>query len=57
MIKGKARARQPGHARPMFDEAPTLAPYAALLTGAGIIIGGLVLFSLTLALTRWLARR
>lgn len=41
----------------MLDTAPTLTPFAALLAGAGVIVGGAVLFGLTLVLTRWLARR
>jgi hypothetical protein len=41
----------------MFDTAPTLTPLAALLTGGGVILGGIALFAATLLLTRWLARR
>lgn len=41
----------------MFDTAPTMTPFEALLTGGGVILGGLVLFAATLLLTRWLARR
>lgn len=41
----------------MLDTAPTLTPYEALLTGGGVILGGIALFALTLLLTRWLARR
>lgn len=40
-----------------LETAPTLTPFEALLTGGGIILGGIALFGLMLVLTRWLARR
>ena len=40
-----------------FDTAPILAPDEALLVGAAVIFGGIVLFVATVLLTRWLARR
>lgn len=41
----------------MFDTAPTLTPFEALLTGSAVLIGGTVVFALVLLFTRWLARR
>lgn len=41
----------------MFDTAPTMTPLEALLTGGGVILGGIALLALTLYVTRWLARR
>lgn len=41
----------------MFDTAPMLTPTAALLTGAGVIVGGTALFVAMLLITRWLAKR
>lgn len=57
MTKGKDRRPLPGDPGSMFQTAPTLAPFAALLTGGAIIVGGIALLALTLLLTRWLARR
>lgn len=57
MTKGKDRRPLPRDPCVMLDTAPTLAPFAALLTGAGIILGGCALLALTLVVTRWLARR
>lgn len=41
----------------MFQTAPTMTPFEALLTGGGVIVGGTVLLVLLLLFTRWLARR
>lgn len=41
----------------MFETAPTLTPFQALMAGGGIIAGGIVMLALTLWLARWLARR
>lgn len=57
MTKGKDHRLRPGDPAVMFDTAPTLTPFAALLTGAGVILGGCALLALTLWITRWLARR
>jgi hypothetical protein len=41
----------------MFDTAPVLTPFEALVTGAGVIVGGTALFVIMLLLTRWMAKR
>lgn len=57
MTKGKDCPRRAGDPGAMFETAPILTPYEALLTGGGVILGGIALFALTLWFTRWLARR
>ena len=57
MTKGKDRRLAPGDPAAMFDTAPTMTPLEALLTGGGVILGGIALLALTLYVTRWLARR
>lgn len=41
----------------MFEIAPTLTPFEALLTGSAVLIGGTILFVAVLLFTRWLAKR
>lgn len=57
MTKSKDRPRRAGDPGAMFETAPTMTPFEALLTGGGVILGGIALFALTLWVTRWLARR
>lgn len=57
MTNGKEGRPGRRHPWPMFDTAPILTPFAALLTGMGVILGGCALFAVTLWITRWLARR